>query len=225
MSVANDTLSPIASRRTVITLLGLTWAMGFAWLPLARWLNEFADTTHLITYEAAWWLASLVLVLYVRRVEGRPLTSVGLRRPTLRAIAVGVAAGIALTVFMGVLYLWVLPALHVSDQIASTTNAQLLAQTPLWWRLISSLRAAVAEELMFRGYAMERLQELSGRRWVAVLISCSVFTLAHVGAWGWSHQIIVAVGGLAFSLLYLWRRNLWINVTAHLVVDAVSVLG
>ena len=78
---------------------------------------------------------------------------------------------------------------------------------------------------MFRGYAMERIEELTGSRAIAVLVSCAVFTLAHVSAWGWSHEIVVAAGGLAFSALYLWRRNLWANMVAHCVVDAVSVLG
>jgi len=225
MNVASDTLSPIASHRKVQILLGLAWAMGFAWLPLARWIDEFADTTHLLAYEAAWWLATLVLVLYVRMVERRPLASIGLTRPSLSGLALGAAAGVVVTIVVGVLYLWILPALHLADQAASTTNAHLLAMTPLWWRLVSSVRAAVSEEVMFRGYAMERLQELSGSRSIALLVSCSIFTLAHVGVWGWSHEIFVAVGGLAFSLLYLWRRNLWINVTAHLVVDVAAVLG
>ncbi len=225
MNVANDALSPTTSRHTAKTLAGLAWAMGFAWLPLTRWVNEFADTTHLLAYEAIWWLATFALVLYVRTAEHRPLTSIGFVRPSGRALALGVAAGVVVTIVMGFLYLLVLPALHLTDQVANTTNAHLLALTPLWWRLLSSLRAAVAEEVMFRGYAMERLQELSGSRSMALWVSCTFFTLAHVGAWGWSHVIVVAAGGLAFSLLYLWKRNLWINMTAHFVVDAVSMLG
>jgi membrane protease YdiL (CAAX protease family) len=35
----------------------------------------------------------------------------------------------------------------------------------------------------------------------------------------------VAVGGLAFSLLYLWRRNLWANIIVHFIADAMSVLA
>lgn len=225
MNVASDTLSPVPSRRTAQMLLGLVWALGFAWLPLTRWIDEFADTTHLMAYEAVWWLATLALVMYVRMAERRPLASIGLVRPSIRALALGTAAGVVVTVVMGVLYLLVLPALHLTDQAANTTNAHLLAMTPLWWRLLSCVRAAAAEEVMFRGYAIERLQELSGSRSIALWVSCAVFTLAHVGAWGWSHLIVVAAGGLAFSLLYLWKRNLWINMTAHLVVDVVAILG
>jgi membrane protease YdiL (CAAX protease family) len=32
------------------------------------------------------------------------------------------------------------------------------------------------------------------------------------------------VGGLTLTLLYVWRRNLWVNIIAHFIVDA-AVLG
>jgi len=217
---------PVGEQRSPPVILpGLLLALGFAWLPLARWIDEFANTAHLVAYEMAWWAAVAALLLYVARIERRPLASIGLPRPTLRALALGIAAGVAVTALLGVLYLAVLPALHLADKVADTDNARLLAATPLWWRLISTVRAGVAEEIMFRGYAIERIEALSGSRLVAVLASCTVFTLAHVSAWGWSHVIVVAAGGLAFSALYLWRRNLWVNMVAHCVVDAVSVLG
>lgn len=218
--------TPMGERRSPpIVLPGLILAMGFAWLPLGRWIDEFADTTHLVLYEIAWWSAVAAVLFYVTKLERRPLASIGLRRLNARAIGLGVAAGVAVTIFLGMLYLVVLPALHLDDKVASTDNARLLSATPLWWRLISSVRAGVSEEIMFRGYAMERIEEWTGSRTVAVLVSCAVFTLAHVSAWGWSHEIVVAAGGLAFSALYLWRRNLWMNIVAHCVVDTLSVLG
>jgi membrane protease YdiL (CAAX protease family) len=115
--------------------------------------------------------------------------------------------------------------LHLKDTIATSTNGHALMATPFWWRFISTIRAAVSEEVLFRGYAMERTEALTGSRLIAVFFSCAIFTLAHVSSWGWSHELIVAAGGMAFSLLYLWRRNLWVNIVAHFIVDAVSVLA
>jgi uncharacterized protein len=51
-----------------------------------------------------------------------------------------------------------------------------------------------------------------------------VFTVEHIATWGWSHVLIAGFGGLLLTLLYVWRRNLWINIIAHFVVDGVSVL-
>lgn len=94
----------------------------------------------------------------------------------------------------------------------------------IWWRLVSVVRAAVGEEVLFRGYGMERLQELSGSRVFALVFSCLVFTLEHVGPWGWNHLLVAGFGGIMLTLLYLWRRNLWVNIIAHFVVDGAAVL-
>lgn len=215
----------LTKRRWVVAIVGLVLAMGFAWLPFSDWIHEFAGTAHLIGNEAIWWAWVVVILWYVRKIEHRPLSSIGLRKPGLGNIAIGVAAGIAILAITGAMYYVLLPLLHLNDEIANTSNFHALVATPIWWRLISCIRGAVAEEVMFRGYAMERIEELSSSRTAAVLISGAVFTLAHVGSWGWSHVLTVAAGALALSLLYLWRRNLWVNIIAHFIVDAVATLA
>lgn len=59
---------------------------------------------------------------------------------------------------------------------------------------------------------------------IASSFSCVVFTLEHVSTWGWSHILIAGFGSLLLTLLYVWRRNLWINIIAHFIVDGASVL-
>lgn len=216
---------PTTRRKRVVTLIGLALALGVACLPIGEWDHEFAGIGHLVGNEAIWWIYVAVILWYVRKRERRPLSSIGFRTPGMKNIALGVVAGLLVTAILGVMYVVVLPALHLNDSVASSANASALMATPFGWRLISTLRAAVTEEVLFRGYAMERIEELSGSRTVAVVVSCAVFTLAHVSSWGWSHELVVAIGGLAFSLLYLWRRNLWVNIMAHFIVDAISVLA
>lgn len=208
-----------------VVLAGLLLALGAASLPIGDWDREFAGTGHLVGNEAIWWAYVGAMLLYVQRIERRPLSSIGLRAPGPGNTLIGAVAGLVVLAAMGAMYFLVLPALHLDDSVAATANGRSLMATPLWWRLISTVRAAVAEEVLFRGYAMERIEELSGSRAIATVVSCTVFTLDHVTAWGWSHELVVAVGGLAFSLLYLWRRDLWTNILAHFVVDAASVLA
>jgi membrane protease YdiL (CAAX protease family) len=90
---------------------------------------------------------------------------------------------------------------------------------------ISVLRAGVSEEVLFRGYPIERLQEWSGSRALAAIVPLIAFTLAHVGPWGWSHLLVAAFGGAMLTVLYLWRRNLWASMLAHCLIDGVAVLG
>ena len=225
MNTLATEIEPLRKRKWLVTLVGLALALGVACLPIGDWDYEFAGIGHLIGNEAIWWIYIAAVLLYVRKIERRLLSSIGFRTPGISNIALGACAGLLITAVLGAMYFVVLPALHLNDSMASTSNAGALMATPFWWRFISTIRAAVTEEVLFRGYAMERIEELSGSRTIAVVVSCVIFTLAHVSSWGWSHELFVAVGGLAFSLLYLWRRNLWVNIIAHFIVDAVSVLG
>ena len=200
--------------------LGLLFALGLVSLPFSLWIDEFANVRHLVANEAIWWLYITGMLVYVLRVERRPLSSIGFRRLGARDIAIGIGAGIAMLAALACVYYLIFPLLHWD--LSQGMNR--LAATPLWWRLISTVRAAVSEELLFRGYAMERLRELSGSRGVAAGVSCAVFMLDHVPTWGWQHLAIAGMGGIALTVLYLWRRNLWVNILAHFIVDAASML-
>ena len=96
--------------------------------------------------------------------------------------------------------------------------------SPLWFRILLVTRAAVFEEAYYRGFAIERLAEITGFRWLAGLISLAGFTFAHLSYWGWSHLIIAAFGGAVLTGLYLFRRDLGANMIAHFVTDGVAFL-
>jgi uncharacterized protein len=208
----------------LITFGGLMLSLGAASLPIGSWDHEFDGTTHLIGNELIWWALVSLLLLYVTRIERRPLSSIGLQVPGPRNLVLGFALGLLTIALLGALYLWVLPALQLEDQASTSANAASLVATPFWWRLLSTIRAAVAEEILFRGYPLQRLLELSGSKIAATFISCAVFSAAHLSSWGSSHTPVVAVAAVMFSLAYLWRRNLWITIIAHFMVDAISIL-
>jgi membrane protease YdiL (CAAX protease family) len=210
------------SRRSWRTsAFGLLLFLTLPGLPLSRWENEFAGVGHLIGYEAIWWSMVIALLLYVLMIEGRPLGSIGFRRPKAADILIGIAAGFLTIAGIAVLYYRVFPALHWNE---SQPVNQLLA-TPLWWRLVSVVRAAVAEEMVFRGYAIERTLALSNSMTAASLLSWAVFTLEHVNTWGWPHIVIAGFGGAILTAQYVWRRNLWGNILAHCIIDGISVLA
>jgi uncharacterized protein len=115
----------------------------------------------------------------------------------------------------------VFPALHWSE---SSQEASILS-LPYWLNVLIVVRAAVSEEILFRGYPMERLEELSGSRALAGVVTCAVFTLDHISFWGWHHIFIAGAAGAALTVLYLWRRNIWVNMIAHFIVDAAAFLA
>ena len=200
---------------------GVIFALGFPGFPISAFYDEFASVGHLVGYEAIWWAAIGLVLLYVRFAEHLPVTSIGLRKPSLRELGIGALAGIVILAGLVAIYNVVLPAIGLDEQ---QQTRQLLAM-PSWWLAISVVRAAVGEELLFRGYALERLASLTGSRAVAGLVTCSVFTLEHIGFWGWGHLLIAGFGGAMLTLLYLWRRNLWVSILAHLIIDGVALFA
>ena len=205
----------------LITIVGLVFTMLVPALPLSDWANEFGGVRHLVGYECIWWGMVAAVLLYVHFVEGRPLSSIGFRKPRPKQLLLGAVAGLLAIAGLAFLYYVVLPALHLDE----TSQMNAILNTPLWWRIISVIRAAVSEEVLYRGYAIERLEELTGSRALAATVSWAVFAFAHVGYWGWAHLIIAGFGGGVLTLLYLWRRNIWVSMVAHFVIDSVSIVA
>ena len=210
----------IAGREKYVMLAGLILALGFFSLPVGTWLDQFANLARMITYELIIWSWVALMLLYVRRVERKPLSSIGFRMPGVRDGIIGVLAGMLILVALGLIYYVVFPLLHWNEQ----QQIDHVAVMPYWLSVLVVVRAAVSEEILFRGYAIERIQELTGSRSIAGVVSCLVFTLDHIGFWGWHHVFIAGLAGAILTLLYLWRRNLWINMLAHFMVDAAAFL-
>jgi len=208
-------------KRTVITLIGLVVALGFAFLPVSEWEHEFAGVAHLVGYEAIWWVATAFVLGWVVFVERRPLTSIGFHRVRRGDVFAALAVAIAMVAGLAAIYYVVFPLIHFTEQ--SKMN-QLLA-TPAWWRVISVVRAGVSEEVMFRGYGIERLDEVMRNRILAAVISGVLFAAAHMGPWGWGHVLLAGFGAVMLTVLYFWRGNLWANILAHTIVDGVGVLA
>lgn len=88
--------------------------------------------------------------------------------------------------------------------------------------------AAFGEELVYRGYLMNRISELAGgssRAWaLSVVVVSILFGVVHLSQ-GISGVATVVAAGLVYGGLYLWSgRNLWAPIIAHGVYDSVAVL-
>jgi uncharacterized protein len=212
------------ARRPVLTIITLLVTLGCAGLLLSKVQNEFAGPRHFAAFEIIWWALIAMLLGYVRWVERQPLSSIGFRRPGIRNILIGIAAGIVVFAGLAGIYLVILPALHFKEDPLVTQVMSLMRAKPIWWRLTLILRGTIAEEIIFRGYAIERLRELTGSFSIAGIISCTVFAFEHLGVWSWGHVVIAGFAGAMLTLLYIWRRNLWVNMIAHFIPDAIGLL-
>nr|WP_231751335.1 CPBP family intramembrane glutamic endopeptidase [Halogeometricum sp. CBA1124] len=84
--------------------------------------------------------------------------------------------------------------------------------------------AVVSEEILWRGYPIERLTELTGRLWVGAAVSFVVFLGVHYPAWGLVGAIPQSVFTLALVGVYAWSRNAVASMLTHAVVNVCMVL-
>jgi membrane protease YdiL (CAAX protease family) len=161
-----------------------------------------------------------LIVWYVLRIEHLPLSSIGARTPGALDMVLGVVAALVILLGAGMIYQFLLPALHISvDQ-----QLKSVVQTSMAFRLLTVTRAAVVEETAFRGYGFGRLAELTGSKATAAVATWILFALGHLSGGGVGQVIIAAFAGLVLTALYFWRGNLWVNIIAHWLTDGVGFI-
>jgi membrane protease YdiL (CAAX protease family) len=163
------------------------------------------------------WVNLAAVVLVVLRAERRPLTSIGLRRLAWWTIPLGLIAGVLATVITGIL----VKALNLGGDLSL---AFLLLSLPFATRLLVVITAGVFEETLYRGYAFERLATWLNSKWAAAGVTLLMFTLGHIPAVGLDHLAPVLIVSTLITLLYLWRRDLVLNMVAHATVDGIALL-
>ena len=89
--------------------------------------------------------------------------------------------------------------------------------SPLTVTLVT-IRAGVAEEIFMRGYLLERLTTITGKKWMAFLLSTIPFGLLHYTQ-GYAGILIATVAGGMFALFYFWKKDLKANIIAHFLID------
>jgi len=93
------------------------------------------------------------------------------------------------------------------------------ASLPKWLDWSGLLANGIAEEVGFRGYAIERIEELTGSTQLGASVPFIVNVLVHAPVWGFHGMLIKAPILLLFVSLYLWRRNLPACALAHVLID------
>ena len=100
------------------------------------------------------------------------------------------------------------------------------AHFAMWIVLVAIFAAGIGEELLWRGFLMDRLERLpglSGHAWAIIGIQAVLFGLPHLYQ-GWGGVIITGVVGLFFGWLrYNRRGNLWTLIIAHILVDVIMM--
>lgn len=164
------------------------------------------------------------LFLYVRkgvRLTGFSLrTLVGGRWTNARGAAVDV------TVALAAWALWTLVQLVWASMSGPSHAASIQALLPqgvtekvLW--IAVSVSAGICEELAFRGYFQRQFAALAHSRWIALFAQAALFGVGH-GYQGIDACARIALFGVLFGVLAMWRNSLRPGMVAHAWGDIAS---
>ena len=197
----------------------------FWWPPIASRLLPTDLVWRNLAAQAADWFFCLSLMAIVYFWEREPLSSLGFK--PLRKDNLSAGLGLGGFIMVG-LVLWKL----VSSQLVQGSGIGSSGAAPsefpphffLWFGPIALLTASFCEEVIYRGYATERLLRITNNRWVAVLLPNFAFALMH---WkdGFEKVLFVGTVCLLFQLYYVRYRDLTMTIVAHFLIDSLALLG
>ena len=166
------------------------------------------------------WVIVAALFAIVILWERRPLASIGLEMPSGRQIGGAMAAGVGAVVLGVVLTGLAVVALDLQEPSALSDVGQL----PFSIQVMVVLTAVITEEIMWRGYPIERLAELTGRPWIGAAISAVVFLAVHFPDWGVAGAVPQSVFTVALVGVYMWSRNVVASMVTHGVINVLMIL-
>ena len=211
--------APQATRRRLFTWLGLFLAMFGT--PLLLWglhwdVGETATLTAYLARELGVFLLLGLLLWLIRCGENRPFASIGWHTRGMGRSALWGGLGTVLVYAAMVPCVGLAYLLHWKLGLQSPPRFT----PPLWAMAITVLRAGITEEVFYRGYAMERLESLTGSRHAALWLTIIPFSLFHFRQEP-AGILIAFAAALVLSVMYLKRRDLKANMLAHFIVDLV----
>jgi len=162
----------------------------------------------------------LLVVKYGEREAIAPLTNNGgLLRTALLSVAVTFSLLLAAIAYrLG--YHMVVRSLPPHEAVMDK-----LVNYPVWLKAMMVIRAGVIEETFFRAYAMSRLQQLTGNKYIAFIVPLVLFSAGHYSYGTVNHILGALVLGIVLATFYSRTRNLLANIIGHTLFDALGLVA
>ena len=165
---------------------------------------------------------ALAIIAIVVWGEKKPLSSMGLHRQTPRSIIIALLASIIISVGGTLISL---ALIKVSGLAMPTLLTEKIKDFPIWLAIWIVLSSSIAEEILYRGFLIERLGQLTGNIWTGGLITLIWFTAMHLPLGVAYCLAIVLPTSALITALYIWRRDLIATIITHLVMNAPIALA
>ena len=204
----------------MLLLLLVVWPIGSA-LMLSGDLEQFPEllidpTLQIYLPTIILQLLILSVVLLIAKLEGGGVKSLGFRGLSLDKIVIGGAFFLVATIVLSLLamlidFLGFAPLKDPTFLLPKSIGDKIV------WTVLA-LVVAFAEEAAFRGYALTRLEAITGNRFVTVIAVSVGFSAGHFYQGG-GGVIIIFVYGLMFAALFYKTGSIWPGIIAHFLQD------
>jgi len=167
-----------------------------------------------------WLILFLLLLLWIPKIEKKSLESIGFGKFKWRHLWMGILGFVLAT-----LALIISGIVLEANGLEPIRSLQSVLKTYSFFTLFGLfLTGTILEEIFYRGYLIERLAVLLGRRWLAGLVSWIACTLVHLKFFGLGPTIDVSILSAALVLLYLKEKSIWPCIVAHGINNVLSYL-
>ena len=211
-----------AVRRKLPIIVGLIFALGWpivlaTLVPNQNLVNKGQD---LLILFCEWGSVAMLFAIVAGWERVSFLSSASLR-PLQRTDWIFLAVLVVITAAMA----RILATMHPVLSGINATQLRQAVSAPFALRVALVLTAGICEEILFRGYALERLQLFTRNIWLAGLAATILFTLAHVPRYGF-HSDLIGVFAISaiLSTVYIWRRNIAGCIALHWLIDGFGLL-
>jgi membrane protease YdiL (CAAX protease family) len=203
-------------------LLELVWSVFFAPpLPAPQYVSQLAVIESLATTASVEACLTLAVLLALPVLSKFSLAELGFRRPTLVAVSIGIAGGLAMAIVSNGLASLIETLAHSKHQqdVIEIFRALHDPTTIVVFAVFAVVFAPFVEETLFRVFFFN-LGLRYGGFWAGAILSGVLFGIAHGDVYA---AIPLAAGGMILSYVYYTTRNAYASMISHAFFNALSI--
>ncbi len=202
-------------------VIGLVVILGSEFILRDVFLPEHAKDIQIgIIVLLEWLILLLLLVFWIPKIESNKLGSIGFGKFKWKYLGMGILTYLLLMiVWTGSAF--ALKAIRLEGLVSLQPE---IKEISFLIRFSLFLTGTFLEEIFYRGYVIERLISLTGKNWLAGLISWVAFTFVHLKFFGLGPTLEVGVISAGLVILYLMKRSIWPCIIVHGINDVFGLL-
>jgi len=95
---------------------------------------------------------------------------------------------------------------------------------PTWTLVLAVCVGGSCEEILYRGFAIRGLEQLTGSTALAAVLPLAIFAVSHVPLWGLAPSLTTLVSGAIVVGVFLTTRDLAPLIVSHVATDFVGLV-